>query len=100
MTLVPEKESGNQSVKSLDERRVYEVFGGADTTLKDFEGRSIAHAGNSLKISGQTAHVIVRVQFAKVKNASAAGAGVKVQQVGDASVLEFDHTGESTISWK
>ena len=58
MTLVPASESGNKTIKSMDDRRVYEVVGEAacsPSTLVDFEGRTIARTGNSLSISGAAA---------------------------------------------
>ena len=47
MTLVPQSESGNTTVKSLDDRRVYEVIGGwlSETRITDFEGRVVVRAG-------------------------------------------------------
>ena len=102
MTLVPAEESGNKAVKALDERRVYEVFGDAGVgTTTDFEGRVVERSGRSLKLSGgKPAHVTVRLRFAKVRGVSVAGAAVKVQQVGDASVVEFEYKGEATVSWQ
>ncbi len=102
MTLVPAEESGNKAVKTLDERRVYEVFGDAGVgTTTDFEGRVVERSGRSLKLSGgKPAHVTVRLRFAKVRGVSVAGAAVKVQQVGDASVVEFEYKGEAAVSWQ
>jgi len=103
MTLVPEKESGSTSVKSLDERRVYEVFGGessAEGTIRDFEGRTVTKSGHSLNILGDPAHVMVRLRFTKVARASVDGRPAKVQMVGDGAVIEFDHLKESTLNWQ
>ncbi len=104
MTLVPESESGNKTVKSLDDRRVYEVFGGGpgtETPATDFEGRIITRSGQSLKITGgKPAHILIRLRFAKAKSAAAGASAVKLQQVGDSSVLEFDYNGDSTVSWQ
>jgi alpha-D-xyloside xylohydrolase len=53
MTLVPTKESGNTSVKSMDDRRVYELMPGADSgtlAITDFEGRKVARSGDSLTV--------------------------------------------------
>ena len=103
MTLVPEKESGNTSLKSLDERRVYEVFGGegsAEGAIRDFEGRTVTRSGHSLKVAGDPAHVIVRLRFTKVVRASVDGRPAKVQMAGDGAVIEFDHIRESTVSWQ
>ena len=66
MTLVPQSESGNTTVKSLDDRRVYELndLSGSGRTM-DFEGRSVVRTGKTLKISGDSAaHMIVRWRFA------------------------------------
>ena len=56
MTLVPPSESGNTAVKSLDDRRVYEVIGGGagQTAVTDFEGRALVRTAHSLKINGGT----------------------------------------------
>ena len=102
MTLVPQEESGNKTLKTLDDRRVYEVFGedGAET-IRDFEGRTVTRSGHSLKIAGnKAALVMVRLRFAKVRAARLAGASVKVQQVGDASVMEFECKGEAELVWQ
>src|ERR1017187_1265134 len=58
MTLVPQSESGNTTVKSLDDRRVYELIGSGpgdaaskEIRLTDFEGRVVVRSGRSLKIT-------------------------------------------------
>jgi hypothetical protein len=47
MTLVPQSESGNTTVKSLDDRRVYELNddAGGSRTITDFEGRVVVRSG-------------------------------------------------------
>ncbi len=103
MTLVPEEESGNKSVKSLDGRRVYEVFDAAesrDSSITDFEGRTVTRSGHSLKISGDPAHVIVRIRFAKVRSLNVNGTPGKIQASTDGSSVEFDHLSESTVTWQ
>ena len=61
----------------MDDRRVYEVIGGAgsaDTTITDFEKRVVVRSANSLKITGDSAaHVIVRWRFDRVKDATVNG---------------------------
>jgi len=67
MTLVPAEESGNTSVKSLDDRRVYELWPSASdfksATITDFEGRTLSRTANSLEINGHAARVTVRCDF-------------------------------------
>jgi alpha-D-xyloside xylohydrolase len=102
MTLVPEKESGNTTVKSLDDRRVYEVIAGnepGETKITDFEGRAVTRSGNSLKISGAAARVIVRWRFSNITNATVNGSAVTVQAGANGPYAEFDHTAESVVAW-
>jgi alpha-D-xyloside xylohydrolase len=102
MTLVPEKESGNTTVKSLDERRVYEVIGGGagETHVTDFEGRTLVRAGRSLKVTGKAARVTVRWRFGTVTSAAVNGVPVGVQTGADGPFVEFDHKGESAVTWQ
>ena len=101
MTLVPESESGNSSVKSLDDRRVDEVYGSGDSTRTDFESRVIARAGSSLKISGDApARMTVRWRFGAVKSVTVNGPAVKLQSRDGGAFVEFNHTKESLIRWE
>ncbi len=104
MTLVPTAESGNKSVKSMDDRRVYEVVGDAGSepaTIVDFEGRTLARAGNSLAISGDAkARAIVRWRFGKVQSATVNGTPLKVQSDAAGAFVEFDFAGQSTVAWQ
>jgi len=101
MTLVPQSESGNSSVKSLDDRRVYEVYGNGDSTQTDFEGRVITRTGSLLRISGDApAHVLVRWRFGGVKSVTVNGATVKLQSRDGGAFVEFDHAKESLINWE
>jgi alpha-D-xyloside xylohydrolase len=105
MTLVPQSESGNTAVKSLDDRRVYEINddGGGSAMLTDFEGRSVMRNGRSLKITGDAAaKVTVRWRFAKPKSVTVNGAAAKVIEdaAGDWVGVEFDHSKESVVEWK
>ena len=103
MTLVPQKESGNTAVKSLDDRRVYEVIGGADaaeTTRTDFEGRVLARTGTSLKISGSAARVIVRWRLGAVGSVTVNGEPVTIQAEADGPYVEFAHASESVVEWR
>jgi alpha-D-xyloside xylohydrolase len=102
MTLVPQSESGNTKVKSMDDRRVYEVVGDGDAKITDFEGRAVVRSANSLKITGDSvAHIIVRWRFGKVKNVTVDGAAAKVQTgAGEEEFVEFDHLKESVVAWQ
>jgi alpha-D-xyloside xylohydrolase len=106
MTLVPQSESGNTTVKSLDDRRVYEVIaagavaGAGETRLTDFEGRTLVRGAGSLKITGSKAHVMVRWRFGTVASATVNGATVTVQAGADGPFVEFDHASESLVEWK
>jgi hypothetical protein len=104
MTLVPPAESGNTTIKSLDNRRVYEVIGdGGQSSLTDFEGRAVARTANSLKISGgPAARVTVRWRFGSIASATVNGAPVQVKSAPDASPsIEFDFGGEAaTVEWQ
>jgi alpha-D-xyloside xylohydrolase len=103
MTLVPQSESGNTAVKSLDDRRVYEVIGAGSgsSKLTDFEGRVVVRAGRTLKISGNSAaHIIVRWRFGTVTSATVNGVPVTVQRTPDGPSIEFDHAAESVVAWQ
>jgi len=103
MTLVPPVESGNSAVKSLDDRRVYEVIGGGvgQTAVTDFEGRELVRAEHSLKITGgPAARVTVRWRFGAVAGATVNGAAVRVQNGADGPFVEFAYTGASLVAWE
>jgi alpha-D-xyloside xylohydrolase len=102
MTLVPQKESGNTAVKSLDDRRVYEVIGGSagESRITDFEGRTVARSARTLKISGTAARVTVRWRFGTVASATVNGAAVAVKAGDDGPYIEFVHTAESAVAWE
>jgi alpha-D-xyloside xylohydrolase len=100
MTLVPQSESGNATVKSLDDRRVYELNDlSGSSAMTDFEGRSVVRAGRTLKISGDSAaHMIVRWRFAKPTRVTVNGE--VVQMIEGGSAVEFDHLKESLVEWQ
>ena len=103
MTLVPQRESGNAAVKSLDDRRVYEVIGGGagERTMTDFEGRTVVRGAHSLRISGgPAARVTVRWRFGAVGGAAVNGAAVPVQAGADGPFVEFAYRGQSTVEWQ
>lgn len=101
MTLVPQSESGDTHTRSLDSRRVYEMYGEGDTTLTDFEGRTLERTGNSLKITGDAgARITIRFRFIPVASVTVNGTSAKLESDPDVSSIEFDYTGQSTtITW-
>jgi alpha-D-xyloside xylohydrolase len=104
MTLVPPSQSGNHLVKSLDNRRVYELIGGSlsgEVIITDFEGRRLERTANSLKISGgPAARVSLRWRLTAVENVKVNGVAVKLQSGPDGASVEFDHSSESLIEWQ
>ena len=83
MTFVPASDSGNKTLRTLDNRRVYELYGAASdapATIIDFEGRALVHSANSLTITGDsTAHITVRWRFQKIASATVDGVAAKLQ---------------------
>jgi alpha-D-xyloside xylohydrolase len=104
MTLVPQSESGNATVKTLDDRRVYELIGDPDSgesSITDFEGRAVARTARSLRISGgPAARAIVRWRFGTVASATVDGASVPVRAGTDGPYVEFDYAAESLVEWQ
>ena len=103
MTLVPQSESGNRSVKAMDDRRIYELLDGpSGAAITDFEGRKVERGANSLNITGDSAaHIIVRWRAGPPSRVTVNGAAVKVN-TGDGGVafVEFDHSKESMLAWQ
>ncbi len=112
MTLVSPADSGNKTVHSLDNRRVYEILGaasGADTTFTDFEGRILTRSGNTLKITASEAapasadktQIIIRWRFVTPHSASVNGATLPLKNdPNGVPIIEFDATATDTISWQ
>lgn len=103
MTLVPQSESGNTKVTSMDDRRVYEMTGDSagTTTMTDFEGRVVTRGAKSLKIVGDSAaHVILRWRFMTAVNVTVDGVGVGVKTDARGAFVEFDHGQESLVAWQ
>src|SRR6202021_1359613 len=104
MTLVPPAESGNTALKTLDNRRVYELLpnatGSQSATVTDFEGRTLSRTGNSLEIDGKAARVILRWRFDPVNSVTLGGAPLELHNDASGRYVEFDHTGRSTVNWK
>jgi alpha-D-xyloside xylohydrolase len=109
MTLVPGADSGATAVKSMDDRRVYEVVAGfaGDTpaTQTDFEGRTLTETVGSLRIvdsekSPAPARLTVRWRFLTPRGVTVDGAPVEMRGGPEGSFVEFTHTGTSTVEWK
>jgi alpha-D-xyloside xylohydrolase len=100
MTLVPQSESGNKEVKSLDDRRIYELIGpaaGTASSITDFEGRTVLRSENTLQITGDSAaHIILRWRFSTPHSATVNGTSIPIHD----NSIEFDHTGSSSIAWQ
>jgi len=107
-TLVPTSESGNKALKTMDDRRVYEIFGDTSGTetiptnnTTDFEGRKVVRVGNTLTISGDSAaHVILRWRFQKIVFATVNGAPANLEMDAKGAFIEFDHLSQSAIAWR
>jgi alpha-D-xyloside xylohydrolase len=104
MTLVPPAESGNTTVKSLDDRRVYELLPTANdsqsVTITDFEGRTLARTQHSLEINGNAARVTVRWRFDPVHSVTLGGTPLDLQTDANGHYVEFNHSGRTTLNWK
>lgn len=101
MTLVPASEYADKSVKSMDNRRVYEIYPGNKLeAIRDFESRSIEPGDQrgSLKISGAPAHIIIRWRFASPATVVVNGHAVSMARNADGTEIEFDHTGTTITS--
>jgi alpha-D-xyloside xylohydrolase len=103
MTLVPQSESGNRSVKAMDDRRIYELIDGpGGAAITDFEGRKVERGANSLKITGDSAaHMIVRWRSTRPSIVTVNGTAAKVETgEGGVAFVEFDHLKESSLAWQ
>jgi len=116
MTLVPEKESGNTTVHTLDDRRVYEVYPNGNAAITDFEGRSLIRSGDSLTIvdpatlpvsvnvpantAPSAVKVTVRFRFAQAHTVTVNGALVNVESGPGGEYVEFTHKGKSLVVWQ
>jgi alpha-D-xyloside xylohydrolase len=104
MTLVAQAEFKDRNVKSLDDRRVYEIYPGARLReIADFEGRTLTPGadGKSLAIAAKPARVTVRWRFGGPESAQWNGRELGVRTEADGSVsVEFEHTDTSKITWK
>jgi alpha-D-xyloside xylohydrolase len=103
MTLVPQQEVKDQKVKSLDDRRVYEIYPGAPLrALTDFEGRHLTPGTepNSLALTGPHAQVILRWRFNAPATVTVNDQKLATLRAADGSVsVQFDQSGTSRVKW-
>ena len=104
MTLVPPGEYKDQTVKSLDDRRVYEVYPGAQLrSITDFEGRTVAPGPQpaSMVVTGAPARVTVRWRFNGPAAVSVDDRNLNtVKAAGGAVSVEFHHQGTTRLKWE
>ncbi len=103
MTLVPQAEVKDPKVKSLDDRRIYEIYPGERLRgITDFEGRTIAPGAGqaSLEIDGKPARVTVRWRFGGPDSVTCNGQRLAARKAADGSVsVEFEHRESSRLNW-
>jgi hypothetical protein len=90
-------------VKSMDNRRVYEIYPGIKlASIHDFEDRIIEPGSEpgALTIAGTPAHVILRWRFAGPRSATVNGRTIPTVRTQDGTSVEFDHTDKTTLSWR
>jgi alpha-D-xyloside xylohydrolase len=106
MTLVPAGEYGDKSVKSMDNRRVYEIYptagpGAKLESIQDFEGRKIEAGGEgALTISGAPAHIILRWRFGGPHAAMVNGRAIAAVRTTEGLAVEFDHSDMTVVNWR
>ena len=101
MTLVPANDYADKKVKSLDNRRVYEIWPGTKLeSIRDFEARTVepgSQAG-TLTITGAPAHVILR--WPGPHNVTVNGRAVPALRTANGISVEFDHTDKTALAWR
>lgn len=104
MTLVPQSEYKDAKVRSLDDRRVYEIYPGAPLrAITDFEGRTLTPGADakSLTIAGSPARVILRWRFHGPRTVTLNNQKLEPLAAADGAVsVEFAHQGTSNVRWE
>ena len=107
LTLVPAAESGNTTLKTMDDRRVFELVGGTPAeavSFTDFEDRAMKREGTTLTIGAakQTARVTVRWRFEHPAELTVDGKSLPAVSDGAGSAVEFALAeGKSAVvSWR
>ncbi len=100
MTLVPQSECKDTIVKSIDNRRIYEIYpDAAPRAITDFEGRTIGPGPepNTLTITGPPARITLRWRF---RGPGAFTVNARKPSKADGGLIEFDHVDTTTVRWK
>jgi alpha-D-xyloside xylohydrolase len=100
MTLVPAADYTDKSVKSMDDRRVYEIYPGTKLeAIQDFEGRTVEPGGEpgALTITGVPARVTLRWRFAGPATVTINGRAVPAIRNAEGVSVEFAHTGKTEV---
>ena len=104
---MPAGEYADKGVKSLDNRRVYEIYPGEKLeAIQDFEGRTIQPESastsdpGSVTISGAPAHIILRWRFDGPRTAVVNGRMVIPVRGRDGASIEFDHADKTAVTWR
>jgi alpha-D-xyloside xylohydrolase len=104
MTLVPQADFKDAAVKTLDDRRVYELYPGRELrSLTDFEARKLNYdpAKRTLVIVGAAARLTFRWRFAHPSTVTVNGRKLdKLTATADGTSVEFAHQGTTTLSWR
>ncbi|ADV84582.1 glycoside hydrolase family 31 protein [Terriglobus saanensis] len=103
MTLVPSAESGNSTIHTLDDRRVYDLmpaFRGDATTQTDFEERTLTRENHAFKITGKEAKVTLRWRFGRPVSITVNGTAARATQTPEGPTIEFAHIGTTTVEWR
>jgi alpha-D-xyloside xylohydrolase len=103
MTLVPPKPSAAPPIKSLDDRRVYEIYPGPSRYLEDFEDRQLrldaGQGTTTLNITGAPAKMTIVWRFQHPTEVRINGHRFDVQLYDGLASVSFTHTAESIVVW-
>lgn len=98
VTLVPRGQYRDTQVKSLDNRRIYEIYPGKLRAITDFEGRTIEPTrGEDIRISGKPADVTLRWRFEKPKHVAVNGKNTTLDRFHGEVSVHFLHRGNTDI---
>jgi alpha-D-xyloside xylohydrolase len=104
MTLVPAAQLADRSVKTLDDRRIFEIYPGGSAEIEDFEGRSIAvrqgAAPNAINISGKPARITILWRYQSPKEVLVEGKAMPLSSSEHGVSVTFAHTERSRLSWR
>jgi hypothetical protein len=90
-------------VKSIDNRRVYEIYPGSKLeSIQDFEERTISPGDQvgTLTVTGAPAHIILRWRFAGPRAVTINGRTIPSLRTADGASIEFDHSESTSLRWQ